>query len=130
VTLTLVHSKLLNSYPVQCKLFLLSDANLRIHLSTPSPKAERISSCKLLFSLSIVYCATKQRWRLRQFPYQGCQIFLDTMYKIYQIYTKLRNSPKIYQMAVIYSKWPWNCTNIFHSKALQNLPKLGYLVLN
>jgi hypothetical protein len=32
-------------------------------------------------------------------------------------------------MAVIYSKWAWIMyTNIFHSKALQNLPKWGFLV--
>jgi hypothetical protein len=30
-------------------------------------------------------------------------------------------------MAVKYSKWPKN-TNIFHSKALPNIPKLGFLV--
>jgi hypothetical protein len=35
----------------------------------------------------------------------------------------------LYQMAIKYSKWSLNrYTNIFNSKALQNLPKLGFLV--
>jgi hypothetical protein len=43
--------------------------------------------------------------------------------------TKLPNSHKIYQIAVIYSKWPYaTYTNIFHFKAFQNWPKLGFLV--
>jgi hypothetical protein len=46
---------------------------------------------------------------------------------MYQIATKLPNGHKIYQMAVIYSKWPQKMPNFFHSKALQNLPK--FLVL-
>jgi hypothetical protein len=48
--------------------------------------------------------------------------------KIYQITTKytkvtlnLPNSRKIFQMAVKYS-------NIIHTEALQNIPKLGFLV--
>jgi hypothetical protein len=57
--------------------------------------------------------------------YQGCQIFLYTIYqkrgKIYQITTTLPNDRKIFQMTIQY-------TSIFHSKALQNLPKLGILV--
>jgi hypothetical protein len=44
--------------------------------------------------------------------------------KIYKITTKLPKCHKIYQMAVIYSKSAKNYTNIFHSKANQNLPKL------
>jgi hypothetical protein len=35
--------------------------------------------------------------------------------------TKLPNGHQIYQMAIDY-------TNLFHSKDLQNLPKLGFLV--
>jgi hypothetical protein len=55
------------------------------------------------------------------------------IYHMTQKYTKLPknipNYPKIYQMTEIYSKWPWSrYTNLFHSKALQNLPKLGSLV--
>jgi hypothetical protein len=52
--------------------------------------------------------------------HQGCQIFLETMYqngeKIIKITTKLPNGRNIFQMGIKY-------TNIFHSKALQNLHK-------
>jgi hypothetical protein len=61
--------------------------------------------------------------------------------KIHQITTTLPNCHKMYQMTEKYSKWPNNIpndhtifqmtiqyTSIFHSKALQNLPKLGFLV--
>jgi hypothetical protein len=40
-------------------------------------------------------------------------------------YTKL---PRNYQMAVMSSKWTYNISNLFHSKALHNYPKLGFLV--
>jgi hypothetical protein len=59
----------------------------------------------------------------------GCQIFLDTIYQNGEKYTKLPLNYQMaitymYQMAVIYSKWPQNrYTNLFHSKTLQNLPK-------
>jgi hypothetical protein len=85
----------------------------------------------------------------------GCQMFLDIIYQNGGKYTnvpiKVPNDPKIYHMTQkyticmtqkytklpknipnhpkIYSKWPWSrYTNLFHSKALQNLPKLGSLV--
>jgi hypothetical protein len=46
--------------------------------------------------------------------------------KNYHITTKLPNDHKVYQMAVIYSYTKY--TNIFHYKALKNLPKLRFLV--
>jgi hypothetical protein len=63
---------------------------------------------------------------------QGCQIFHGTWYqnrkKMYQISTKctkwsqnIPNVRKMFQMEIKYS-------NIFHSKVLQNLSKLGFLV--
>jgi hypothetical protein len=49
--------------------------------------------------------------------------------KLYQITTKILNTNKIYQMAVIYLfQIAIKCPNILHSKALQNLPKLGLSV--
>jgi hypothetical protein len=65
------------------------------------------------------------RWRRE--IWQGCQIFLSTKYQNWKIYTKLpwtiTNSHKIYQMAVQYTKWPWNIgTNIFHCKTLKIYP--------
>jgi hypothetical protein len=43
--------------------------------------------------------------------------------------TKLPNGPKIYQMAAVYVfQMAIKCTSIFHSNALQNLPKLGYFI--
>jgi hypothetical protein len=61
------------------------------------------------------------------------RFFLVQTYQNGEKYTKWRqtipNDHKIYQMAVNYSKRSLNrYTNIFHSKALQNLPKLGFLV--
>jgi hypothetical protein len=60
---------------------------------------------------------------------QGCQILLGTIYQNgekytklplnYQIATKLPNGLNIFQMVIKY-------TNLFHSKALQNLPKLDF----
>jgi hypothetical protein len=38
----------------------------------------------------------------------------------------LSNGPKIYQIAVIYSKWLYT---LHHSRALQNLPELGFFCL-
>jgi hypothetical protein len=69
--------------------------------------------------------------RVRRF-HEGCQIFLDTIYQNEGKYAKLQqhyqmaityipNDEKILQMTIKY-------TSIFHSKALQNLPKLGFLV--
>jgi hypothetical protein len=63
---------------------------------------------------------------------QGCQIFLvhytksgnnvPDEHKMYQMNTKCHgHGHKIFQMAIKY-------INIFQSKALQNLPKLGFLV--
>jgi hypothetical protein len=56
---------------------------------------------------------------------QGCQIFLGTIFKHWRKYTKwpqiISNGCKIDQMSIIYS-------NIFHCKALQNLPKCRFLV--
>jgi hypothetical protein len=60
---------------------------------------------------------------------QGCQIFLDTIYQNMGKYTKL---PQLYQIALEFTKWPQTFqifikyTNIFHSKALQNLSKSGF----
>jgi hypothetical protein len=66
-------------------------------------------------------------------PKQGCQIFLDTIYqsggKIYQITAKSPNGHNMYPIAVIYIfHMATEYTNVFHSKALQNLPKFGFLV--
>jgi hypothetical protein len=33
-----------------------------------------------------------------------------------------------YQMAAKYSKWSKKCTNIFRSKAIQNIPNLYFFV--
>jgi hypothetical protein len=44
--------------------------------------------------------------------------------------TKLPNGDKIYQLVVIHIfQISINCTEIFHSWALQNIPKLEFLVL-
>jgi hypothetical protein len=69
---------------------------------------------------------------------QGCQISLCKTYQkqeiVYQMNTTntkwtqhIPNEHYIYQMAVHYSKWPTNIPT-YHSKALNNIPKLGYLV--
>jgi hypothetical protein len=42
-------------------------------------------------------------------------------YKIYPLAIKIPNGRKIFKMAIKY-------TNIFCSKALQNIPELGFLV--
>jgi hypothetical protein len=52
---------------------------------------------------------------------QGCQIFLDTIYQNVPNYHNITKWPKKFQVTIKY-------TNIFHCKALQNLPKLGFLV--
>jgi hypothetical protein len=77
---------------------------------------------------------------------QGCQIYLSTTYQNgknisndYKTFKCPQNIPNIYQMATKYTKWPQNipnggkidqtnikCTNIFHRKNLQSLPKLGF----
>jgi hypothetical protein len=47
-------------------------------------------------------------------PNQGCQIFLDTLNQKEGKYTKLPlKGHKIFQMAVIYSKWPYNIPTLF-----------------
>jgi hypothetical protein len=68
---------------------------------------------------------------------EGCQIFLDPntskwgkMYQtntnyLYQTAINYAIRPKIFQLVIICT---YVYTNIFHSKALQNLPKLGFLV--
>jgi hypothetical protein len=43
---------------------------------------------------------------------------------LYQTTMKLPYGHKIYQMAVKYSQWREKYASIFHSKALQNIPKL------
>jgi hypothetical protein len=64
------------------------------------------------------------------FVHQGCQIFLDKMYqnwaKIYQIATKLPKHHKMYQMGIIYSKWPKSKPKVFHSKALKISPNWDF----
>jgi hypothetical protein len=62
---------------------------------------------------------------------RGCQIFLGPKYQNWEKYTKLpqnipdghkiSNGRKIDQMVIKYTK-------IFHSKTLQNIPTLGFLV--
>jgi hypothetical protein len=47
---------------------------------------------------------------------------------IYHIATKLPNGPKMYQTAVLYSKWPKNTPTNFPLKGLEKLPKFGFLV--
>jgi hypothetical protein len=46
--------------------------------------------------------------------------------KIYQIATKSPNGHTMFQMAVLYSKWPKNTPTFFHNKVLENLPKFGF----
>jgi hypothetical protein len=48
--------------------------------------------------------------------------------KIYQLTIKLLNGHKLYKMAVNILQMDITYTNIFDFKALQNLPKLGFLV--
>jgi hypothetical protein len=69
----------------------------------------------------------RQKWtRTRQVWEHGCQIFLGTIYqnwgKLYQITSKLPNDHYHCKMVIEY-------TNLFHFQPLQNLPKLGFLVL-
>jgi hypothetical protein len=62
---------------------------------------------------------------------KGCQIFLGTTYQnmknlpndqqVYQMAINIPNGHKMCQMAIKYA-------NIFHSKTLQNLLKMGLLV--
>jgi hypothetical protein len=63
---------------------------------------------------------------------QGCQIFLDTMYQTEEKYTQMTtkytkgpksiaNGRKVFQVAI-------NNDNVFHTKALQNLPGFEFLV--
>jgi hypothetical protein len=57
---------------------------------------------------------------------KGCQIFLDPNKQKREKYTKgpqtTPNGHALNQMAIKYA-------NIFRSEALQNIPKLGFLVL-
>jgi hypothetical protein len=64
---------------------------------------------------------------------QGCQIFLGTWYQNGKKCTKcIQNVPnghKISPITIKYSKWQLNiCINTFQSRALQCVPKLGFLV--
>jgi hypothetical protein len=91
-------------------------------------------------------CSTTktQPWKVSLFSalHRGCQIFLGIIYQNGEIYTKLpQNIPnyhKIYQMVIQDYKLSYNIPNvhkifrmaiqyinIFQSRALQNLPKLG-----
>jgi hypothetical protein len=74
----------------------------------------------------LTFCLTwRKAWK------QGCQIFPDTIYQnegkipYYHNITKwpynIPNDRKMFQMTIKY-------TSIFLSKALQNLPKFGFLV--
>jgi hypothetical protein len=61
--------------------------------------------------------------------HQGCQIFHYTIYQNGGKFYQITNGHKIYQIAVIYPKLPLiTHTNIFDYKALQNLPKFGFLL--
>jgi hypothetical protein len=65
--------------------------------------------------------------------HQGCQIFIYLIYQNVGNFFKLPlhyipKGRKYTKMAVIYSQWPYNIPTFFHSKALQNLPKFGFLV--
>jgi hypothetical protein len=46
--------------------------------------------------------------------------------KIYQIANKLPNGHEIYQMAVIYSKWPWNMSTVSIPRATKIYPKWDF----
>jgi hypothetical protein len=63
---------------------------------------------------------------------QGCQIFIGPIYQNGENYTKLpqniANGHKIFPMAVKIDQMVINCAKIFHSKTVQNLPKLVFLV--
>jgi hypothetical protein len=66
------------------------------------------------------------RWLLKRVLTRVARFFLTQYTKtgeIYKIAATLPNGHKIYQMAVKYSKVPQTKRNIFHSKALKNLPK-------
>jgi hypothetical protein len=70
-------------------------------------------------------------WQAAPFHNQGCQIFWHNIPKrgIYQIATKLPNGHKMCQMAIIYIfQMGIKYSNLFHSNALRNLPKLGFFV--
>jgi hypothetical protein len=64
--------------------------------------------------------------KFAQSGHQGCQIFLGTIIQKGEKYTKVllnyqKTIIRIFQMDMEY-------TNLYNSKALQNLPKLGILV--
>jgi hypothetical protein len=63
-------------------------------------------------------------------PIQGCQIFRETVYQnrgkyLYQKTTKLPKGHTIHQLAVTYSKWPYNIP----TSSLQNFPKSRFFGL-
>jgi hypothetical protein len=61
--------------------------------------------------------------------FQGCQIYAGTTDQKWK--NILTNGHKIYQMTIKYPKGQQmfkKITKLFHCKALQNLPKLGFLV--
>jgi hypothetical protein len=72
--------------------------------------------------------AENENWR-EEAEQQDCQIFLDT---IYQNGLKCTKLPQHYKIVTTHGRKIFltaiKFTNIFHSKALQNLPKLGFLV--
>jgi hypothetical protein len=68
---------------------------------------------------------------------QGCQIFIGPNIPKREKY--IQNYHKLYQITTNYTKLPYNLPNchtiyqmaikiFFHTKALQNIPKLGFLV--
>jgi hypothetical protein len=64
--------------------------------------------------------------------HQGCQIFPGPNIPKRKKYTKWpQTMPKgltLYQMGIKYSKWSYNITPFFYSKALQILPKVVFFV--
>jgi hypothetical protein len=64
------------------------------------------------------------------YPERGYQMFLGPNIPKREKYTKLPQTiPKLYQMTVyVIFKMVTEYANNFHSMALQNLPKLGFLV--
>jgi hypothetical protein len=82
--------------------------------------------------MSLCFNHVKSESFLDLYDNQGCQIFLAKHTKTGKLYQRttnytirpyiIPNIRNLYQMAVKF-------TNIIHSKALQNIPKLGCLVL-
>jgi hypothetical protein len=64
-------------------------------------------------------------------PHQGCHIVLVTTHQNGKKYTKkITNTPHLKNIQTVYKiyQMAFQCTNIFQSKALQNVIKLGLLV--